>query len=165
MKRSIAAACFYRLLLQCPALAQERAKVLSVHNGQQLLIEINGQGRTLRLACLQAPRSQQQPWSSQAFAVIQELVRPGVEGGFELRARDVYGRLVGRFLINGRDLGADLVQRGAVFAWDGFLGRCDDLAYDTIEAEARASRRGVWSAPKGLQRPWDLMEDSNDGEP
>jgi len=52
-----------------------------------------------------------------------------------------------------------------VFAWDGFLGRCDDLDYDIIEAAARASRRGVWSAPKGLQRPWNLMEDSNDGEP
>ena len=46
------------LLIHSPALAQESAKVLSIHNGQQLLIDVNGQGRTLRLACLQAPRSQ-----------------------------------------------------------------------------------------------------------
>ena len=55
------------LLMQSPALALERAKVLSIHNGQQLLIEVNGQGRTLRLACLQAPRSQQRPWSTRAL--------------------------------------------------------------------------------------------------
>jgi endonuclease YncB( thermonuclease family) len=153
------------LLMHSPALAQERAKVLSIHNGQQLLIEVNGQGRTLRLACLQAPRSQQRPWSTRALAVIQELVRPGDVGDFELRARDVYGRLVGRFLINGQDLGAELVRRGAVFSWDGFLGRCDDLDYDGIKAKAQAARRGIWSAPAGVKRPWDVMEASNDGEP
>ena len=119
----------------------------------------------MRLACLQAPRSQQRPWSTQALAVIQELIRPGDVGDFELRARDVYGRLVGRFLINGQDLGAELVRRGAVFSWDGFLGRCDDLDYDGIEAKAQAARRGIWSAPAGVKRPWDVMEASNDGEP
>ena len=49
------------LLMHSPALAQERAKVLSIHNGQQLLIEVNGQGRTLRLACLQLPAANSAP--------------------------------------------------------------------------------------------------------
>ncbi|CRY91650.1 conserved hypothetical protein [Synechococcus sp. WH 8103] len=67
------------------------------------------------------------PLVNPRIGVIQKLVRPGDVGDFELRARDVYGRLVGRFVINGQDLGAELVRRGAVFSWDGFLGRCDDL--------------------------------------
>ena len=96
---------------------------------------------------------------------LQELVRPGDVGDFELRARDVYGRLVGRFVINGQDLGAELVRRGAVFSWDGFLGRCDDLDYGGIEAKAQAARRGIWAASAGVKRPWDVMEASNDGEP
>lgn len=48
---------------------------------------------------------------------------------------------------------------------DGFLGRCDDLDYDGIEAKAQAARRGLWSAPAAVKRPWDVMEASNDGEP
>ena len=93
------------------------------------------------------------------------MVSRGAKGTFELRSRDVYGRLVGRLLVNGRDIGADLIRQGAVFAWDGFLGRCDDLNYSAIEAQARAKQRGLWSVGGGLPRPWDVMESIDDGEP
>ena len=86
-------------------------------------------------------------------------------GLFDLRARDVYGRLVGRFLMKGRDVGAELVKGGAVFAWNGFLGRCDDLDYGALEAVAQRKRFGVWSLPGGVQRPWDAMEAAGGGEP
>ena len=39
----------------------------------------------------------------------------------------VDGRLVGRLFVKGKDLGAQLVRQGSVMAWDGFVGRCDDL--------------------------------------
>ncbi len=42
--------------LQVPVPDGQPVQVLTIHNGQQLLIDGNGQGRTLRLACLQAPR-------------------------------------------------------------------------------------------------------------
>ena len=153
------------LVLQVPVLAGQPVQVLSIHNGQQLLIEVNGQGRTLRLACLQAPRPSQVPWAGRAEQAMVSMVSPGAKGTFELRSRDVYGRLVGRLLVNGRDIGADLIRQGAVFAWDGFLGRCDDLNYSAIEAQARAEQRGLWSVGGGLPRPWDVMESIDDGEP
>ena len=84
---------------------------------------------------------------------------------FELRSRDVYGRLVGRLLIDGQDLGAALISKGVVFAWDGFLGRCDDLDYPSLEREAASAERGVWSAQPPLQRPWNVMERERGGEP
>ena len=61
LKKLMVAASISTLLMQSPALAQERAKMLSTHSGQQLLIKMNGQGRTLCLACQQAPSSQQLP--------------------------------------------------------------------------------------------------------
>ena len=139
---------FYGLFFQAGALAQspgftrQPVEVLSLHNGQQLLIELNGQGRTLRLAA----------------QALSEVVQPGAQAEFELRARDVYGRLVGRLILQGRDVGADLIRRGAVFAWDGFVGRCDDLDYVQLELEARESRSGVWSSAEALASPWDVME-------
>ena len=140
-------------------------KVLRVTNGQQVLIEIDGQGRALRLACLQAPRPSQQPWDKRASSAMNSLVKRGALGRFDLRGRDVYGRLVGRLLINGRDIGASLVQQGAVFAWDGSLGQCDQLNYVEFEAVAQRKRLGVWSVNAGLRRPWDEIEALGGGEP
>ena len=140
-------------------------KVLRVTNGQQVLIEIDGQERPLRLACLQAPRPSQQPWDKRASSAMNSLVKRGASGTFDLRGRDVYGRLVGRLLINGRDVGASLVQLGAVFAWDGSLGQCDQLNYAELETSAQRKRLGVWSVNGGLRRPWDEMEALGGGEP
>ena len=89
------------LLLPGSASAQQSVEVLSVINGQQLLIELDGDGRSLRLACLQAPRPSQQPWADQAAAALNRLVQRGDRGSFDLRARDVYGRLVGRLEVGG----------------------------------------------------------------
>ena len=140
-------------------------KVLHVTNGQQVLIEIDGQGRALRLACLQAPRPSQQPWDKRASSAMNSLVKQGASGRLDLRGRDVYGRLVGRLLINGRDVGASLVQQGAVFAWDGSLGQCGQLNYSQFEDFAQRQRLGVWSVNGGLRRPWDEMEALGGGEP
>ena len=41
----------------------------------------------------------------------------------------MYGRLVGRLFVNGKDIGAELVRQVSVMAWHGFVGRCDDHDY------------------------------------
>ena len=144
---------------------QEPVKVLSITDGQQLLVEVNDYGRAVRLACLQAPRSSQQPWADRAEAVLNDYVKRGDQALFELRSRDVYGRLVGRLFVNGKDLGAQLVRDGSVMAWDGFLGRCDDLNYSELEKTAMEAGLGLWSAFPALKRPWDVMEATGGGEP
>ncbi|AII48910.1 hypothetical protein KR52_07115 [Synechococcus sp. KORDI-52] len=165
MKR-IAAALLMALALPFSSRAElQSVRVLSISNAQQLLVELEGQGRAVRLACLQAPRRSQTPWSTQASGAVHALVKVGDPALFELRSRDVYGRLVGRLLIDGEDLGAALIRQGAVVAWDGFLGRCDDLDYSTLEREAASGGRGVWSAQPPFERPWDVMEREGDGEP
>ena len=165
MKR-MAAALLMALALPLSSRAElQSVRVLSISNAQQLLVELDGQGRAIRLACLQAPRRSQTPWSTRASAAINALVKVGDPALFELRSRDVYGRLVGRLLIDGQDLGAALISKGEVFAWDGFLGRCDDLDYPSLEREAASAERGIWSAQPPLQRPWDVMERERGGEP
>ena len=155
------------LIAACPTLVHADTKpvtVLSITDAQQVLVELEGMGRSVRLACLQAPRSSQLPWAARSLATMRALIERGDRAQFELRSRDVYGRLVGRLLIDGKDLGGELVRRGAVFAWDGYLGRCDDLRYDRLEQKARSEAIGVWSASPPLQRPWNVME-TKGGEP
>ena len=165
MKR-IAAALLMALALPLASRAElQPVRVLSIRNAQQLLVELDGQARAVRLACLQAPRRSQTPWSTRASVAINALVKVGDQALFELRSRDVYGRLVGRLLIDGEDLGSALIRQGAVFAWDGSLGRCDDLNYSILETEAVSAELGVWSAQTPLERPWDVMEREGGGEP
>ena len=49
-------------------------------------------------------------------------------------------------------------------AWDGFVGRCDDLDYSELEGMAKDSGLGLWSASPRLERPWDVMEAAYGGE-
>ena len=55
--------------------------------------------------------------------------------------QDRYGRLVARCLVQGRDLGAEMVRRG----WAVDFRRYSRGAYAREEDQARAARRGLWS--------------------
>ena len=114
--------------------------VLKVNNGQEVLVEINGEGRAVRLACIQAPLHQQQPWSQQAETTLSKALPQGSVVQMELRARDVYGRVVARLLKEKMDIAAPLINKGQVFAYDGYLGRCDDLNYQKLEHEAQGRK-------------------------
>jgi len=139
-----------------------QATVLKVENGQVLRVRIGTEERRVRLACVQAPRSSQDPWAWQASQALQRLLPLGGPVEIGLRARDVFGRLVGVVRHNGRDVAPSLLRQGALFAFDGYLGQCADLHYARSEAQAREARRGVWSVKGGIERPWDLSARQGD---
>jgi endonuclease YncB( thermonuclease family) len=134
--------------------------VLTVNNGQEVLVDLQGEGRAVRLACIQAPLAEQKPWAERATAQLRRSLQPGSIVALELRARDVYGRVVARLINNGADVAAPLLRQGAVFAYDGYLGQCNDLDYDRFESTAKTAQLGIWSVPGGIKRPWNLIEAS-----
>ncbi|WP_231605230.1 thermonuclease family protein [Synechococcus sp. CBW1006] len=134
------------------------ATVIHVSTGQDLLVNVKGQERRVRLACIQAPRPQQQPFARQARQLLLDSLPAGTAVTLELRARDVFAREVAVVRHQGQDVAARQLQRGAVFVFDGYLGLCDDLPYASLEAEARRRKLGVWSTPGGIERPWDLIQ-------
>ena len=74
-------------------------------------------------------------------------------------------RLVGSLFVNGKDLGAQLVRQVSVMAWDGFVGRCDDLHYSELEQIVKDAGLGLWSASPPLEHPWDEEAAAGGGEP
>ncbi|QNJ19797.1 putative nuclease [Synechococcus sp. A18-25c] len=95
---------------------RQAVMVLAINNGQGVLVDLGDQGRAVRLACVQAPLAQQQPWSRLAIQQLQRLLPVGSEVVLELRARDVYGRLVARLLMQDNDVAQPLLLQGVVFA-------------------------------------------------
>lgn len=134
--------------------------VLTVNNGQEVLVDLQGEGRAVRLACIQAPLAEQKPWAERATAQLRRSLQPGSIVALELRSRDVYGRVVARLINNGADVAAPLLRQGAVFAYNGYLGQCNDLDYDRFESTAKTAQLGIWSVPGGIKRPWNLIEAS-----
>jgi hypothetical protein len=63
-----------------------------------------------------------------------------------LSGSDEAGRALGRCSVGGKDLGAEMVRQGHVFADGGMLAR-----YAGEEREARAASIGVWSGD--VERP------------
>ena len=72
---------------------------------------------------------------------------------------DVYGRLVGRVLLDGRDINLEQLRRG--MAWHRVgdqqeLSSEDRRAYAASEGEARQSRRGLWK--ESAVPPWEFRK-------
>lgn len=132
--------------------------VLTVPTGQDLLVRVGGSERRVRLACVQAPRPQQQPWARQARTELLTLVPAGSTVSLELRGRDVFAREVAVVRLQGKDVAGALLQKGALFRYDGYLGLCEDLGYEALEQRARERRLGVWATPGGIERPWDVIQ-------
>ncbi len=66
---------------------------------------------------------------------------------------DQYGRMVGRILVDGRDLGLELLQSGMVWWYRQY---CDDPLYGQAQDSARQQRRGLWGAPgEAPCPPWE----------
>ena len=147
------AAAFGLLLLQAQARAEELAgRVVGVSDGDTLTVLTEGQRQVrVRLAEIDTPEAAQ-PYGARARQELSELVfgRP-VE--VAVQDTDRYGRAVGRVRADGRDVNAEMVRRGAVWVYRQYNR---DPALPRLEAEARATRRGLWALPEAERvPPWE----------
>ncbi|HKX77568.1 MAG TPA: thermonuclease family protein [Novosphingobium sp.] len=72
--------------------------------------------------------------------------------------RDTYGRIVAVCRLNGRDLGAALVEAGWATAYRRY-----SLAYVPAEDRARSARRGIWAM--GFERAEDFRRARRASDP
>ena len=73
----------------------------------------------------------------------------------QVSKKDRYGRLIAKtYLPDGREAGQELVKAG--MAWH-FKKYSSDATLARLEREARAARRGLWSAGNPIA-PWDFRK-------
>ncbi|MGF1527863.1 MAG: thermonuclease family protein [Candidatus Competibacterales bacterium] len=107
------------------------------------------QGRVkVRVWGIDAPEMGQKPWGNQARDLLRDLVPARIR--LEVKDRDRYGRTVARVLDGDRDLGLELVRRGAVVVYERYN---DSTAYRRAQSEARRREWGVWAREGSQQNP------------
>ncbi len=135
------------------------ATVVSVGDGDTLRVRQNGKTLTVRLACIDAPESSQEPHGAQASQALKALVPIGSGVDLRIKTTDRYGRSIAEISRQGRNINQDLVASGAAFVYWQYIGGCDRQTYGRLETEARLDRQGVWSTGGGITRPWDYRRE------
>ena len=135
------------------------ATVVSVGDGDTLRVRQNGKTLTVRLACIDAPESSQEPHGAQASQALKALVPIGSGVDLRIKTTDRYGRSIAEISRQGRNINQDLVATGAAFVYWQFIKGCDRQTYGRLETEARLDRQGVWSTGSGITRPWDYRRE------
>ena len=135
--------------------AQGVSTILSIGDGDTIRVRQAGKALTVRLACIDAPETAQDPYGQQARAYLQQRLPIGRKVSLEVKATDRYGRTVAE-VISEININLALVEAGLAFAYRQYLGGCDAKAYLEAEERASRSRLGVWQVQGGITRPWDF---------
>ena len=133
------------------------ATVLSIGDGDTIRVRQATRAITVRLACIDAPETAQNPYGQQARKSLQQRLPIGRQVTLAVKTTDRYGRTVAE-VISGININLALVEDGQAFAYRQYLGGCNAREY--LDAEYRASRRryGVWQVAGGITRPWDFRK-------
>ena len=146
---------FFALWAWIPAALAGPTKVLSVGDGDTLTVTTSSGRVTVRLACIDAPESAQTPFGGEAREALKALAPVGASVTVQGGKRDRYGRTLAEIRRGNTNVNLELVRNGNAFAYRQYLEGCDRNAYLAAEKQAEEARRGVWSIPGGITRPWD----------
>ena len=135
--------------------AATAATVLSIGDGDTISVLERGQKLKVRLACIDAPETAQNPYGMASRNQLKALLPLGSTVSLRVQAVDRYGRSVAEVIGKGT-VNLAMVQTGQAFAYRQYLGRCDRGAYLAAERQAQAQRLGVWAVPGGITRPWEF---------
>lgn len=130
----------------------EECRLIRVVDGDGVRLNC-GSGRenlNVRLYCIDAPETDQEPWGSIATEHLRGLLGPTVT--LESIELDRWGRTIGRIRQDGVDINWRLVYDGAAAVFPRY---CTDSEYYEAQARARRNDRGIWAEPGLHQRPWE----------
>jgi len=135
--------------------ASQLYTVTRVYDGDTIDAFKDGETVKVRLACIDAPETNQAPHGQASTQQLSSLI-PG-QVRLNVVDEDRYGRLVAEvYHPNGSFINLQMVQSGHAVVYDQYLSSCgangDNLL--AAEQEAIAGGRGVW-ADENFVMPWD----------
>ena len=128
-------------------------RVVAIADGDTitLLDSANTQHR-IRLEGIDAPESHQ-AFGEQSRLSLSEMIF-GKDVSVSYQKVDQYGRLVGKIILDGKDINLEQVKAGMAWHYKFYEDEQtpeDRELYDRAEAEARAARRGLWQDPNPIE--------------
>lgn len=156
---------FSLLLIPIPALAQNPLPtVVSVGDGDTLRIRSQAKTITVRLGCVDAPETKQQPWGEQSAARLGQILPPGTAVRVREIDRDRYGRTVAELYKGNSSVNLQLVQEGKAVVYRQYLSGCTATKDQYLQAQAQAKQKqlGFWNQPKPVM-PWDFRRGKRNG--
>ncbi len=130
----VAAAC-------TPSATSSAAQVVSVVDGDSLVVDRSGETLEIRLVGINAPEHDE-CFGPEARSLLAEAVA-GMSVTVRPLGTDRFGRTLARVFVGGRDVAAAQVEAGAALALSGDRGEARRLI--GLEERARDEGRGLWS--------------------
>jgi endonuclease YncB( thermonuclease family) len=130
---------------------------LHIVDGDSLVLDVRGSQYRIDLWGIDAPE-RKQPWGKAAAdrlnrTLTGRFVNVRVDGGGD------DGRIVGRVMLRGRDIGLDLLHDG--LAWSAIPGDGTPQQaahpYNLAQRQASIARRGLWSDDHPVP-PWEWRD-------
>ena len=155
--RQSARRCVLLLCLALPATADTlHGRVVRILDGDTVeVLDSSQRTERVRLGGIDAPEKSQ-PFGTQAKQRMAAL-SGGQTVTVDWTTRDRNGRLVGKLIRNGQDLGLTMVNSGLAWWYRHYADEqsaADQRLYATAEQTARSAKRGLWSTPDPMA-PWD----------
>lgn len=141
------------LLFSMPAAAATiDCKVVAISDGDTLTCLTAERAQIkVRLAEIDTPEKAQ-PYGQKSKAALSALVF-GKQVTLATQAKDRYGRTVANVSAGGQDANREMVRLGAAWVYRQYN---KDKSLLAVEAEAKASRRGLWALPEADRMPpWE----------
>ena len=145
--------CFFLLIASVPAIAETlTGKVVGVHDGDTLTLLNDSKTQTkIRLAEIDAPELHP-PYGSRAKQELSGLAF-GRPAAVQVQDIDRYGRTIGRVTVDGVDVNAEMVTRGAAWVYRKYA---KDQSLFIFEKQARDAKVGLWALPEADRMPpWE----------
>ena len=135
-------------IFACAVLAHAAmdARVVHVADGDSFAVADSSGTTRVRLYGIDAPEHDK-PYSREAKKMLSDLIYGKLVHIDEVD-RDRYGRVVARVQVDGTDVNAEMVRRGA--AWV-YRKHTSDARLIELEDEARRARRGLWALRDATQ--------------
>ncbi|MCL2830724.1 MAG: thermonuclease family protein [Betaproteobacteria bacterium] len=154
MKRLVLFLCYFSAQLSA---AELHGKVVRVADGDTItVLSSNNERHKIRLLGIDAPEIKQ-VHGQRARQHLSDLVN-GRKLTIIWQRRDKYRRIIGKPLLDGRDVGLAQIEAGHAWHYKQYQGQqlhADRAIYAASEERARAARLGLWNDPNPIP-PWDF---------
>jgi endonuclease YncB( thermonuclease family) len=132
-------------------------RVVGVDDGDTItVLDSSNQNHRIRIQGIDAPEKRQ-PFGTQSKQQLSQKVFDKLVV-IQWSKHDRYGRIVGKVILNGRDVCLDQIKAGMAWHYKDYQDEQtpeDRQLYSDAEDAARFSRTGLWIDPNPTP-PWDF---------